>query len=1156
MAGAFQADAFQNDAFQVDAAGDTVSLGLISNLGQIFAPAVLRPTTIELNLISNLGQVFAPERLFVPISVDLISNLGQAFAPVVIGPQPVGPMGVIQQATTVWAPVVMRPIPVDLISQLGQVFAPTVRLTATIAPALIDQAGMVFPPTLLVDGQVDPPPPPPPVDASDIAPSIVRVTVGSFDVTDDVIYRDMRLVSQVNGRPGSCYIRIRDTERTQSFTIGERIKVVINGKAVWSGHLMSVRRAYAFDVDDTTAPLDVTRFLILEGPDINILFQKRVAYRKAQPTDLVGKGYKTKPIADTTVLRELLDNYLDLSDDTINTTTLVENVGNTSVDQESTPIAPSETWESNMQTIARLPGSIFYINPDRQLVLTDVDTPNAPYPLSDTPVAGVDATYREMTIFTDGSNLQNDVLIFGAGGGSKSPKVKRLTSAGSVASYGRWQYGRTYTGAWKQGTVDQIASSIVNGSPQSKRGAKEVYPVVECTTYAPGFLPAQKVDFTSDAWNFSDVIPIRRMEITFPSPSTPKYRMWLSHERDLPIELIDPIFIPKLGFSLPNLDLPVIDWAGLDEGNCGIFDDFNNRSTSDDWGVASSGFTWINESGAELDVSGGLGTADTINANATAAIQSPGPWSSWRGFVYETRFQASVVPSGSDQVSTITLWAGTASNSQQIGAYLHLGTDTGPSANKGKIGVLGMGQEAPNASQGKYIEKADWVAGTWYRWKWEYRPGQYSRAKVWAEGFTEPGWMVSALFVGAPPPISKFTRWRNQCGRTIFDPSPNQHTIFTFDWMDFYDHSGHCCPPSLISTQTFANVAAKAFLSKGVSAALGDFYGIGTPPFYSVPFFVGGILNRAEVLTEDTRNEQLQIIAVRHAAPDGATRAVLRCRVYSDDVYNLESQLVSLPGRAEVGWQIRSWSGDDPVHTGFSDPLPPGGLAHNTYQRIRGGTVVASGSLTSYGSEIPDATGADTDPVEVDVPIIDGQVRFAIMVNDATQTLVNAGYFNNVDLDPVEAQVQPRWPSFPAVEHPYKRLSQMRVGTTLTDAPGFDAAHYELLFYGTCPGSTPNDLEEGETEGDWAGTGPFPGQTNCQNFTGNGSTTLFTVVKPYSFGSITVIVDGRLLSTSEYEETAPSLGRVTLTDPPANGVQVRICYQRAGHGGGRAVFHR
>src|SRR6185295_16478102 len=127
----------------------------------------------------------------------------------------------------------------------------------------------------------------------------------------------------------------------------------------------------------------------------------------------------------------------------------------------------------------------------------------------------------------DGTNLVNDALIWGVGGGSPTPVFSRLTSSASVTEHGTWQVGQTYAGAWKQATVDKIADSIINGSPLSKRGGKNDRVSVTVSTFTPGFLPAQKVTFTSAVHGFSDVIPIRRMEVTFPT-GHPKYRLTLS----------------------------------------------------------------------------------------------------------------------------------------------------------------------------------------------------------------------------------------------------------------------------------------------------------------------------------------------------------------------------------------------------------------------------------------------------------------------------------------------------------------------------------------------------------------------------------------------------------------------------------------------------
>lgn len=204
----------------------------------------------------------------------------------------------------------------------------------------------------------------------------------------------------------------------------------------------------------------------------------------------------------------------------------------------------------------------------------------------DAEVAG--AGYREMTIINDGTGLANDVLAWGVGYGSDEPVFVRDDDATSLAEHGRWQAGITRPGVYKQATIDRIASSIVDGSPESQRGAKDNKVAVEVVTFESGFLPAQKVDFTSTVFGFNDIIPIRRMTVTFEAPDTPKYTLILSHDIDAPFGFFDPFLL-----KFPRLILPQLDgWISLPPVMLFYVECYPNIAPPDDgpgWGPDWSG---------------------------------------------------------------------------------------------------------------------------------------------------------------------------------------------------------------------------------------------------------------------------------------------------------------------------------------------------------------------------------------------------------------------------------------------------------------------------------------------------------------------------------------------------------------------------------------
>lgn len=374
----------------------------------------------------------------------------------------------------------------------------------------------------------------------------VEVLIDGVEYQPIVHFPTFRVESLVNGQPGRGHMRIRDDDQVLSFVGGEEVVVRIGGENKWRGFVVQGKRVYiapALNVFDA----GLTRWYDLEMVDINILFTKRIVFRQSDPDNVYGTLFP-EGTADTTALANLFANFLDLFGDGLDTSTLIENVADINVDQEARGWSGGYTWVQAMQSLNMLPNGIFYIDPDKNVVWTDVDTPNAPFGLSDQPNGTTTRGYREMEILKDGTNLANDVMAWGAGYGSDVPVFVRDQDATSQSEHGLWQRGVLSPGVYKQATINRIAESIIDGSPSSKRGAKNDRLSVGLATYEPGLRVAQKVDFTSEVFDFNDVIPIRKMVITFEAPDNPRYDIVLSHEIDPPWGFVDPFFL--------NLDLP------------------------------------------------------------------------------------------------------------------------------------------------------------------------------------------------------------------------------------------------------------------------------------------------------------------------------------------------------------------------------------------------------------------------------------------------------------------------------------------------------------------------------------------------------------------------------------------------------------------------
>jgi methyl-accepting chemotaxis protein len=534
-------------------------------------------------------------------------------------------------------------------------------------------------------------------------PTVTDVLIDGSSIWDDVLFETARFESQVNGVAGTCYFRVRDEDRTKSFTPGAPLLLTINGENVWRGFVATVTRTYVFpalNVDD----FGLARFIDITGMDINILLTKRIVFNQSAGANI------TAPLLpahtpDVTAIDDLLDDWLDLSGDGLDTSSYVENVGDTTWTQSGRAWEGSDTWAQAMQSIASLPAAIYYIDPDKNFVYTDVDTPTARFGLSDQYDGVTTFGYREMEVLKDGTSLANDVLAWGMGYGSNKPVFDRETDATSQSIHGLWQVASLNFGVYKQATLNRIAQSIIDGSPQSKRGAKDDRVAVMCATYQHGLRVAQKVDFTSNTFGFNDVIPIRKMVVTFPGPETPRYNLILSHEIDTPLSLIDNLlfnfnFPPFGGICIPPMVmgpngqciLPPSGPGPEECLDCGITDSFSRTTTSPDLGESDCG----------LSYSGSLTGGATVHADGNSGIVTL-PLS---GIGASSTFGATLTPA-------FPLWDAIATHSIQF-QFDNFGDDTLADAEYIQLGFRPFGA-TPSSGLRVVILPSDtslWLQGT------------------------------------------------------------------------------------------------------------------------------------------------------------------------------------------------------------------------------------------------------------------------------------------------------------------------------------------------------------------------------------------------------------------------------------------------------------
>ncbi len=414
------------------------------------------------------------------------------------------------------------------------------------------------------------------------------------DITADVLISSARFTAQTNGNPGPASLKVRDDGHTYDFVSGGGLTVDINGIRMWGGYVTKALRVYPFDVEPTDTPSESNRYWQLQGVDYNVLFNKRIIFDESDPAGTLSFDYPVGTYDDTIIL-DIFHNYLDIADDDIspagvervNVVSLdipgVTSGKGTLTDGRSQVAAAGYTWKQSMDVIARATGAVYYINPDKVFCYVDVDTADAGRDISDTP-SGSDVGIQKFIVRQNGSNLVNDMLVWGAAPGVSTIVFSRSEDAASQTEHGVWQAGLFSQGLYKQASADLVADSFLYGTPQSKRGGKDDAVTVTGRVFEPVFRAGQKVGTTIDIFGYQDVLPIRRMDISFANPCEAIFDLTLSHEIDLPWSIFEMVF-PAIGLPnikpivIPPFIPPVIDVLECDDTVCGITDDFSFPSS-------------------------------------------------------------------------------------------------------------------------------------------------------------------------------------------------------------------------------------------------------------------------------------------------------------------------------------------------------------------------------------------------------------------------------------------------------------------------------------------------------------------------------------------------------------------------------------------------
>lgn len=372
--------------------------------------------------------------------------------------------------------------------------------------------------------------------------STISIKVSDVDITDDVVIKDASFQSLVNGSPGSARLRVKDVGQTYDFNTGDSLTLDVDSVRVWGGYVIGAKKVYALSVIDTTPHYPLTRLWEITGVDYNILFNKRIVWKESDPTGKLDFKYEADTYDDT-IINDIFDNYLTIDDDDL-TRTGVERIAKAILDvpgktHHGSVASASYTWKQMMDRVARATGGVYYISPTRVLTYVDVETATSSYDLTDTPTDGNDVGYQGFTLLENGSDMVNDMFVWGAGTGSDSVVSSRTQDSASIAEHHRWQLGLFTSGLFRQASADIIADSYVYGTPQSHRGGKDDAVSFTIKVFEPRFTAGQVVDVTCGIFDYADALPIRSMTTTFASSRDAIFELVLGHLIDIPVGITE-----------------------------------------------------------------------------------------------------------------------------------------------------------------------------------------------------------------------------------------------------------------------------------------------------------------------------------------------------------------------------------------------------------------------------------------------------------------------------------------------------------------------------------------------------------------------------------------------------------------------------------------
>lgn len=246
------------------------------------------------------------------------------------------------------------------------------------------------------------------------SPSTISIKLDGVEISDRVVYNQTSFQSQANPIQGQFKVVVRDMEHDFAPSVGAKLTCHIDDVPIFGGYLMRLGRGNFFPAADTSSPSTVrSRKWILEGPDFNVLFDKRVLRNTADYTSAlevpVGKRTISKAFA------YLMNNFIDVPDglDFVTHRDVIDTMYGTD-ENGGLYVGQGKTLREQMDDFADNGAVIYYIDADFAVHLHRYEVLLSPWVFTDVASAGPTAVrFREGEYVKDFTRVATEALVWG-----------------------------------------------------------------------------------------------------------------------------------------------------------------------------------------------------------------------------------------------------------------------------------------------------------------------------------------------------------------------------------------------------------------------------------------------------------------------------------------------------------------------------------------------------------------------------------------------------------------------------------------------------------------------------------------------------------------------------------------------------------------------